>query len=163
VRGADARLCARFPDGTALLLLPNLLARPRRFELDLPSLGLVGPHQVWDSWADRDLGRAEGRWSSPSVPARGALLVRLSPADGRPRVIGSSLHLAAGAVEVSRLRGSSDGSLLLRLRQPGANDGTLTLVAGMGEPLTLNVSFREELELQLGAVGLENPSENPDA
>jgi alpha-galactosidase len=154
VAGADARLLTRFPDGSLLVLLPNLGSAARSFELDLAQLGLKGPHHLWDALAQRWLGVILDRWESERVPPRSSLLLRFSPDDGKPRVIGSTLHLGAGAIEVGRLRSEPDGTLALQLRQPGRRSGSIALVTGRGAAATVGVTFDHQLELRVRSSGL---------
>jgi hypothetical protein len=151
VRCTDVRLLSRFADGSVLVLLPNLGNQARSFELDLAELGLSGAHHGWDALASRPLGVILGRWQSPRVPAHGSLLVRFSPADGAPRVIGSSLHLAAGAIEVSGVRAEGDGSVTVELRQPGRRSGAVALANGGGPAATVGVTFDNQIELRVHA------------
>ncbi|MEX2235977.1 MAG: alpha-galactosidase [Dehalococcoidia bacterium] len=61
----------------------------------------VSSAEVFDVWDKTYLGRYEGTVRIPEVPAHGCRLLALSPADGRPRVLGSSFHIGQGLYELA--------------------------------------------------------------
>ncbi len=143
-------LSVAFPDGSVLVLRVNLEERPRAFELELASFGLEGAVRVYDVLGDRDLGvAAERRLRTASVPAHGALLLRLTPEARLPGLVGSTLHLAGGALEAARLRRGTDGGALVKLRLPGARRGRILVARADGVVVPVRVGFEDELELEV--------------
>ncbi len=145
-------LSVAFPDGSALLLRVNLGARPRRFRVEPERLGLEVPLRAYDVLDDRDLGRIEASFETAPVPPHGALLLRLVPLKLLPGVVGSSLHLAGGALEVARLQRRDGGGVQLRLRLPGPRQGRILVATADGPPQAVHVDFADSLEL-----GIEPP------
>ncbi len=143
-------LWVRFPDGSALALRVNLGERPARVRVDPARYGLEPPLRAYDVLADCDLG-AVARPLERDLAPHAAWLVRLVPASTRPAVVGSSLHLSGGALEVARLRANADGSADLRLRLPGARSGRVIVAPAKGPDLSVGVGFDGELELSLGS------------
>jgi alpha-galactosidase len=144
-------LFARFPDQSVLLYALNLERRTRFFDIPLARLGLSGEAFVFDVLDERLLpGRVADRLRTEPVAPRGALLLRLSPADRPPRVVGSTLHAGAGAVETARLRADPTGSgCELRLVLPGPRRGRVWVWLGEDPPVPLEVGFRDRLDLRV--------------
>lgn len=72
--------------------------QPRQHELDLQFLGIHGPVHVWDAW--RQTHRiADG---SIRVPLEGhdAALLRITPVQPRPQIVGTNVHWAQGWLEL---------------------------------------------------------------
>jgi alpha-galactosidase len=141
-------LFVRFPDGSVLLYALNLDRRPRRLQIPLERIGLAGGTFVYDVFEDRLEGPIAGVLEIPPLAPRASALVRLSPADRAPRVLGSSLHLAGGALETARLRPDPAGGAQLRLELRGPRRGRVWIRLGEGPPLPLEVGFRDRLELR---------------
>lgn len=156
-------LCMRFPDGSLLLLWVNLAKRAREAVLRLDGLGVEAPAYAYEVWGDRLIGPLEQELRTGPVPPRGSFLARLCPAARRPGVLGTSLHVAAGALETARIREEPGHGVVLRLALPGERAGRV-LIAPRETPLvSAHVRFADELELRLAATGVEEPDEIPDA
>ena len=153
----DGPLCARFPDGSVLVLRLNLSAREQDLEIELPPLGLAAPLHAWDVLADQPLAVEGARLRLLEIPAHGCALVRLAPRDGRARLVSSTLHATGGGVEVARIRSDPGGPTRLRLALPGERRGTVRLALPNNEVLTLQVVFRESLELSAGVERVDGP------
>jgi alpha-galactosidase len=137
-----------FPDGSVLALRVNLGERAAFVRLDPRRYGLEPPLRAYDVLADRDLGAVSGRLERELAP-RAAWLVRLAPSSSRPALVGSSLHLAGGGLEVARLRANGDGGTQLRLRLPGPRAGRVIVAPAQGAELSIGVAFDDDLELVL--------------
>ena len=161
VDGADG-LLMRLPEGAALLYRANLSRSTQTPSIDLGALGFAGPTQVYDVWGDTWLGTHSGRFDSQSVPRRGSLLLRLTPADGTARVVGSTLHVGAGALETAELRDDGDAGTVVALRLAGPHRGRVLVAPPEGEPVPLHVGFRDALELAVSGSGVEESREIPD-
>jgi hypothetical protein len=143
----DGPLCTRFPDGSVLALRLNLTGREHDLDIELPPLGLAPPLHVWDVLGDRPLAIQGERIPFPEAPAHSCVLVRLAPRDGRARLVSSTLHATGGGVEVARIRSEPNGLTRLRLALPGERRGTVRLALPSNEVVTLQVAFRESLEV----------------
>jgi alpha-galactosidase len=159
-RGAvPDELVTRFPDGSALWLHVNLGEKSERLDLDLRALGLRGPTRVWDVFAQRELERASGELALGSLEPHGARLLRLIPDDGGARVIGSTLHIASGALEVESLALDAAGAARVKLRLPGRRTGEIALALPSAPRLVrAHVAFDDSLELRVQLGGVVNPS-----
>ncbi len=161
--GVPDELITRFDDGSALWLRANLGEKPERLDLDLRALGLRGPTRVWDVFAERELERASDALSLGSLAPHAARLLRLIPDDGTARVIGSTLHLASGALEVESVALEGPGAARLKLRLPGRRSGEIALALPSAPRLVrAHVAFDEALELRVQLGGVVNPSGIPD-
>jgi hypothetical protein len=128
---------------------------PQRLRLDLPTHMLLaafnwddasseetvdlpeGARHVFDLWEEEYLGLREGLLTLP-VPPHGCRLLRLTPDAGRPQVVGSTLHILQGALEIAGEEW--DGATLrVRLRPVAKKDGAL-FVASAGEVRRFGVS-----------------------
>jgi alpha-galactosidase len=157
------RLRMRFPDGSLVLLWVNLANRAREAELRLADLGVEAPAYAYDVWGDRLLGPLQAELRTGPIPPRGSFLVRLYPAGRLPAVVGSSLHVAAGALETVRVREEATGGVTLRLALPGRRTGRVLVAARNAAPVSAHVRFTDEVELRVAAAGVEERSEIPDA
>ncbi len=154
-------LVQRFPDGSALVLIVNLEDSERRFTLDLPALGMSETAHMYDVWDDRYVGVGRGSFTPGPIPPHGCALLRLTPSDGRPRVVGSSLHLSGGAVEVTRVRDEGDGWASVQLRLPGSRSGRIWIDAGSGEPVSTWVSFVDAFTLSTARLQIPKSGADP--
>ena len=82
-----------------------------------------GRWHAFEFWAARYLGAFEGTLPL-NIPPHGCLLVRLTPDLGRPQVVGSTMHMMMGAMEIADE--VWDGARLRIALEPVANrDGAL--------------------------------------
>ncbi len=114
---------------------------PSLFQLDCASHQLLGvfnwadapaevqaplpdePMHTFDVWEDTYLGPRSGAISF-TIPAHGCKLLALRRMEGRPQIVGTSLHLLQGALEVEGERWESP-ALRLRLRPVARKRGNL--------------------------------------
>ncbi|RME96404.1 MAG: DUF2961 domain-containing protein [Verrucomicrobia bacterium] len=118
----------REPGGASALVLQwNPGGSGRAVTLDFGELGL-DPDRLHAIWSQRDrrfLGFARQHWTTPVLPARGSLYLRLTPVDGvgdRPVLIGSTLDPHCGIREVRLSRPRPD-LLEVELGSTGAREG----------------------------------------
>jgi alpha-galactosidase len=151
-------LCTRFDDGSALWLRANLGDAPEPVELDARALGFAGAVRVWDVLGARELTAPGGRVELGMLGAHAARLLRLVPDEGRARMLGSSLHVSAGALETESVALESAGVARVRLRLPGTRAGEIALALS-GEPrlARAQVAFDDALELRLRLGVVERP------
>jgi phosphoribosylanthranilate isomerase len=159
--GVPEELVTRFDDGSALYLRANLGDEAVRIELDLAALGFAGPTRVWDVFAEREVRRASGRLELGWLEPHASRLLRLvpDPADGRARLVGSSLHFSAGSLEAESVALEGPGVARVRLRLPGRREGEIALALPRAPDLVrAHVTFDDALELRLHALGVVNPA-----
>lgn len=99
-----------------------------RSTFDPVDWGLSGdePYHLFDFWTGTHSGPHTGAATLEVTPPHGVRLLTVHPDQGRPQLVGSTLHLLGGAVEVA---GESwgDGTLTLELACPGEHDGELVV------------------------------------
>jgi alpha-galactosidase len=142
-------LTQSFPDGSLLVLVTNLGEKPRKPEIRLSTLGLSAPIHVYDVWQDRLETLHEGELRIGPLAPHACALLRLAPIDGRPRVVGSTLHLSGGAVEAEGIRVEGPDGVSLRLRVPSPRRGRVLVDPGSGRPVATHVEFSGDLELSV--------------
>jgi hypothetical protein len=92
------------------------------------ALGLTGPHHAFEFWSQSYLGILDERLSLQSVPPGGCQVVALRPARDYPQLVGTSLHVGIGAVEIQEEEFDPvNGRLRLLLALRGERQGTLTI------------------------------------
>ena len=152
-------LWTRFPDGSVLVLEINFSGRERELRIDLERLGVEPPFRVWDILGQRFLAARDGELRVKGVPGHGCAWLRVTPADDRPRVVGSTLHLCGGALEAARLRLLPSGPLAIRLSLPGVRRGQIWLAHSERPPLAACVSFEGNLEFAISEAQSEIESQ----
>jgi alpha-galactosidase len=115
-----------------LLAVFNWSDESAEMAIPLPDL----PHHVFEFWEREYLGVQEGSLTLP-VPPHGCRLLRLSPDAGRPQVVGSSLHITIGAMEIGSETWDGE-KLSITLRPVGNKNGEL-FIARDGRVQTLAV------------------------
>jgi hypothetical protein len=97
------------------------------------ALGLTGPHHAFEFWTQTYLGIASGRLFLDEVPAGGCQVIALHPQQARPQVVGTSLHVGLGAVELQDVLWVDETcDLRLTLTAVGDREGTVTIVMPPG-------------------------------
>ncbi|UCE87431.1 MAG: hypothetical protein JSU66_06890 [Deltaproteobacteria bacterium] len=77
-------------------------------------------------------------------------MLGLTPVARRPQVVGSTLHIGMGPLEVAALRATRRGALRLSLRWPGAQRGTIWIAAaGARDARPLAVRFEDAADLDV--------------
>ncbi|HEY5640052.1 MAG TPA: alpha-galactosidase [Dehalococcoidia bacterium] len=102
-------------------------------EVTLPE----GSWHVFELWEEEYLGVKSGSLTLP-VPPHGCQLLRLTPDTGRPQVVGSTLHILQGALEIASEDWDGE-ALRVRLRPVAKKDGAL-YVTGDGGVRKVEVS-----------------------
>jgi alpha-galactosidase len=145
-------LVTHFDDGSALFLRVNLGDEPAPVSLDLPALGFARPTRVWDVLESHELALATGKLHLGSLEPHACVLLRLVPDDGSARVVGSSLHLAAGALETEAVLLDGPGTARIRLKLRGRREGEVAVaIPGAPHLVRARVAFHDALELTLHA------------
>lgn len=92
-------------------------------EVTLPD----GSWHVFELWEEEYLGVKSGSLLLP-VPPHGCRLLRLTPDAGHPQVVGSTLHILQGALEIAAEDWDGE-TLRVRLRPVAKKDGALYVTA----------------------------------
>ena len=113
----------------AVVLLWNPGQKPASIDFQVAQTGLDGNrlHAVWSFWDDEFLGVAKGSWTTPVLAPAACQQLVFTPveeAGNRPVLIGSNLHIHAGAAEVAKVE-AGDGRITVALTDAGAREGDL--------------------------------------
>ena len=113
----------------AVVLLWNPGQKPKSIDFQLSQAGLDGnqPHAVWSFWDDKFLGVAKGSWTTSTLAPAACQQLVFTPveeAGNRPVLIGSNLHIHAGAAEVAKVD-AGEGRIAVTLTDAGAREGDL--------------------------------------
>jgi len=128
----------------ALAALFNWMDEPRELFLDLNRLGLSGPMHVFDGWAQKYLGAVTAEMSLGFVPAHGVRLLRLVPADARPRLLAIEHHLGLGNAFAAAAP-EGDG-LKVTIELPGPRRGKVWAVFPGGAVSSVEAAFNDRWE-----------------
>lgn len=150
--------------GWHIVAVFNWTDRALTHALDLARLGISGPRHLFDLWEGTYHGLTAIPADLPAIPPHGVRLLALSPPHHRPQVVGSTLHLFGGAIDVRDEHWAED-TLTVRLHCPGVRAGSLAVVvtenyalregAGMddlrrsGGLVTASVHFQDSAALRL--------------
>jgi alpha-galactosidase len=89
-----------------------------------------GSWHVFELWEEEYLGLQSGALTLP-VPPHGCRLLRLTPDAGRPQVVGSTLHILQGALEIAAEDWDGE-TLRVSLRPVAKKDGALYVTGDDG-------------------------------
>jgi len=109
--------------GKLAVLLINPEAERTQLGVPFRVLGHRGPFHGYDFWENRPLGLLRDGIPPRSVPPGGCRVIALTPPADSAQVIGSSLHIGMGTLEVASLRTLPGSGHVLSLRLPGAHRG----------------------------------------
>jgi hypothetical protein len=133
------------------VLLVNAGRARRPLGLRLADAGVAGPCHVFDFWADAELGLVEECVPPRLVAAGGCRLLALTPPAPRPQVIGTTLHVGMGTLEVAALRPAPDGVDVV-LRHPGRHAGSVWIaLPDEPRPRSVRVRFTDSAVLRVAA------------
>lgn len=107
-------------------------------------------YHLYDFWSGRYLGRRRGTLAVRGIPAHGCRVLRLTPVQAGPTIVGTTIHVTQGLHEIERVS-TIDGALAIELGPhtegalacwfPGDGDGTVVTVdVPAGGPMTLQVA-----------------------
>jgi alpha-galactosidase len=89
-----------------------------------------GSWHVFELWEEEYLGVKSGSLRMP-VPPHGCRLLRLTPNAGHPQIVGSTLHILQGALEIAAEDWDGE-TLSVRLRPVAKKDGALYVTGDDG-------------------------------
>ena len=120
-------------DDWLLLIALNPTDRSIAIVAGLAELGLAGRHHAFEFWSQSYLGIVDRRLALDNVPPGGCAVVALRPVQSTPQVLGTSLHVSLGAVDLQDARFDPDaGSFHLSVGVAGDRAGTVTFYVPLG-------------------------------
>jgi hypothetical protein len=136
------------------VLLHNPDPEPADLALPFRALGHRGPFHGYDFWENQPLGLLHDGIPARRVEPGGCRVVGLTPPSDRARVIGSSLHIGMGTLEVASLRPLAPGHHLLSLRLAGAHRGDIWIAEPESTTARrIEVAFTDAAVIELGPDG----------
>ena len=143
-RVGEHALATQLVGGRLALWLGNASQAERPLGMDLAALGLAGPVHGFDFLAGEPLGLLRDQVPERLTPAGGCRVIGLTPAADRPLVIGTTLHVGMGTLEVAALRIQAHEQVLV-LRHPGAHHGSVWIAnPGVDTPRCVEVAFQDQ-------------------
>lgn len=138
----------------ALLAIINWQSKPQSFVIDPVMLKLNKPHYVFEFWRQKYVGIVEkSPLSLPfSIPKHGCALLSLTPVTGMPKVVGTSLHLGMGAVEL--ISEEIQGDIMkITLELPGPRKGRVWVILP-GKPshealMSREIAFMDRIQFDM--------------
>lgn len=118
--------------------------------LDLERLGLSHrTFHLYEAWDGTHKGPITGAVQLPPIPPHGVRLSVVSPDLGRPQVVGSTVHLLGGALDVTEEHWAGS-TLRIKVRCAGERAGTIAISA----PARFSVSRADGAEVMDAGGGL---------
>lgn len=118
---------ATFPDRTLAAAI-NWNDSPGRVAVDFAALGLDpdADYLVFDVWNRRFLGALHTDLAFSRIPAHGCRLIALLPKRDEPELLGTTLHITSGGLELKRRDWNPETNTLeLEIELPGARQGEI--------------------------------------
>lgn len=143
----------------AVVMLWNDTDQPKTVEITADEAQLSGEQfAVYSFWDNRVVDICQKRYITPVLAPEESMQLRLTPLDGRPKIVGSNLHLCCGTAEVDEclLR---RGEMEIRLTGAGAGSGSI-FVYLPGELQEMVVSGMEAAAVKAGGQLYEIRIEN---
>jgi hypothetical protein len=116
-------LVTRLLGGRLAVLLLNTEEKHAELGLAFRALDLRGPFHGFDFWENEPLGLLQQGIPPRRVAPGGCRVIGLTPVSDRLQIVGSSLHIGMGTLEVASLRPLPRGGHILSLRLPGTHRG----------------------------------------
>jgi hypothetical protein len=110
-----------------ILGLLNIDGKTKEYSVDLEKLGLGSECVLFDFWNERFLGVEKGECSF-EVPPYSIRIIRITPYENRPQLIGTDMHILQGAVEVIHTDFEED-TLTVACKRPIGESGVITILA----------------------------------
>jgi hypothetical protein len=140
--------------GRLAVLLSNPGAERADLALPFRVLGRRGPFHGFDFWENQPLGLLHDGIPVRGVEPGGCRVIGLTPPSDRVQVVGSSLHIGMGTLEVASLRPLSRSRHVLSLRLAGTHRGDVWI----SEPQSTTarrvpVAFSDAAVIEIGPAG----------
>jgi hypothetical protein len=140
--------------GRLAVLLRNPAAERADLALPFQVLGRRGPFHGFDFWENQPLGLLHDGIPARGVPPGGCRVVGLTPPSDRVQVVGSSLHIGMGTLEVASLRSLSRSRHVLSLRLAGAHRGDVWITEPQSTTARrVPVAFSDAAVIEVGPAG----------
>jgi hypothetical protein len=137
--------------GRLAVLLFNSEAKRADLALPFRLLGLPGPFHGFDFWENQSLGLLNDGIPARGVDPGGCRVIGLTPPSNRAQVIGSSLHIGMGTLEVASLLPQARSGHVLSLRLAGAHRGDLWIAEPQSEKaVRVPVAFSDAAVIEVG-------------
>jgi hypothetical protein len=141
--------------GRLAVLLLDPEAKHANPVLPFRALGLRGPLHGFDFWENQPLGLLRDGIPTRGVDPGGCRVIGLTPLSDRAQVIGSSLHIGMGTLEVASLRPHSRRGHVLSLRLAGTHRGDVWIVEPEStEPARVSVAFSDAAVIEVAPASL---------
>jgi len=137
--------------GRLAVLLLNPGAEPADLALPFRVLGRRGPFHGFDFWENEPLGLLQDGIPARGVDSGGCRVVGLTPPSDRVQVIGSSLHIGMGTLEIASLRPLPRSGHVLSLRLAGTHRGDVWITEpGSTTARRVAVAFSDSARIEVG-------------
>lgn len=137
--------------GRLAVLLLNSEAKRADLALPFRLLGLRGPFHGFDFWENQSLGLLHDGIPARGVDSGGCRVIGLTPPSDRAQVIGSSLHIGMGTLEVASLRPHARSGHVLSLRLAGAHRGDVWIAEPQStKAVPVPVAFSDAAMIEVG-------------
>lgn len=110
-----------------VLGLLNITNKTKEYAIDLQKLGFDEETVMYDFWNERFLGVEKGAQTFEVAPYS-IRVIRLTPFENRPQLIGTDMHVLQGAVEVVHTDFEED-TLTVACQRPIGESGVITILA----------------------------------
>jgi len=151
---AKGMLVTPLVGGRLAVLLLNPEAKPTDLALPFRALGLRGPFHGFDFWENQPLGLLDDGVPARGVDPGGCRVIGLTPPSDRAQVIGSSLHIGMGTLEVASLLPHSRSGHVLSLRLAGAHHGEVWITEPQStKAARIPVAFSDAAVIEVGPAG----------
>jgi hypothetical protein len=152
---AKGTLVTPLVGGRLAVLLLNLEARRANLVLPFRAVGLRGPFHGFDFWENQPLGLLQEGIPARGVAPGGCRVIGLTPPSNRAQVIGSSLHIGMGTLEVASLRPHSRRGHVLSLRLAGIHRGDVWIAEPEStEAARVPVAFSDAALIEIAPASL---------
>ena len=111
----------------SILGLLNTENETKTFSVNLADLGYDKDCVLYDFWDERFLGIKNGKCSFEVAP-NSIRVIRITPYENRPQLIGTDMHVLQGAVEILHTDFEED-VLTIGCKRPIGESGTVTILA----------------------------------
>lgn len=148
---AGGMLVTPLVGGRLAVLLLNPEAKRADLLLPFRVLGRRGPFHGFDFWENQPLGLLHDSIPARGVDPGGCRVIGLTPPSDRAQVIGSSLHIGMGTLEVASLRPHSRSGHVLSLRLAGVHRGDVWITEPRSaKAVRVPVAFSDAAVIEVG-------------
>lgn len=110
-----------------ILGLLNIDSKTKEYTVNLQELGFENECVLYDFWNERFLGIEKGEQTF-EVPPHSIRIIRVTPYEARPQLIGTDMHILQGAVEILHTDFTED-TLTIGCKRPMGESGVVTILS----------------------------------